>query len=56
VPLQRVIERHPLTDQPLAMLDQQPQIERRTFQLRGRQRFEPFGQRRPGHGQRVDEV
>jgi hypothetical protein len=56
VPLQRVIERDALADQPLAVIDQQPQIQFGTFQLRGRQRLQAFAQRRPGDRDGVDAV
>ena len=56
MPLQRVIQRHALADQPLAVVDQQPQIQLGTFQLRGRQRIQAFAQRRPGDRDRVDAV
>ena len=46
MPLQRVVQRDALADQPLAVVDQQPQIELRTVQLRGRQRIQAFAQRR----------
>ena len=46
MPLQRVVERDALTDQPLAVIDQQPQVELGTFQLRRRQLGEAFAQRR----------
>ena len=38
MPLQRVVERDALTDQALAVVDQQPQVELGPVQLRGRQR------------------
>ena len=56
MPLQRVIQRDALTDQALAMVDEQPQVELGTFQLRGWQRIEAFAQRRPGDRDRVDAV
>ena len=56
MPLQRVVERDALADQPLAVIDQQPQIQLGTFQLRGRQRIQAFAQRRPGDRDRVDAV
>jgi hypothetical protein len=56
VPLQRVVGRDALTDQPLAVVDQQPQVELGSFQLRGRQLVEPLAQRRPSDGDRVDAV
>ena len=56
MPLQRVVERDALADQPLAVIDEQPQIELGTVQLRGRQRIQAFAQRRPGDRERVDAV
>ena len=56
MPLQRVVQRHALADQSLAVIDQQPQIQLRAVQLRGRQRVQPFAQRRPGDRDRVDAV
>jgi hypothetical protein len=56
VPLQCVVERDALTNQPLAVIDQQPQVELGSFQLRGRQLVEPLAQRRPRHSERVDAV
>ena len=41
MPLQRVVERDALADEPLAMIDQQPQVELRALQLRRRQRSSP---------------
>jgi hypothetical protein len=54
--LQRVIQRDALADQPLAMVDEQPQIELGPFQLRRRQSIEALAQRRPGDRDRVDAV
>src|SRR3954451_24598617 len=48
VPLQRVVERHALADQAVAMIDQQPQVERGPVKLRDWQRAEAFAQRRAG--------
>jgi hypothetical protein len=56
MPLQRVVERDALADQALAVIDQQPQVELRTFQLRRRQRIQAFAQRRPRDRDRVDAV
>ena len=56
MPLQRVVERDALADQPLAVIDEQPQVELGTVQLRGRQRVQAFAQRRPGDRDRVDAV
>ena len=48
VPLQRVVEPDPLTDQALAVIDQQPQVELRAGQRRRRQRLEALGAAPPG--------
>ena len=56
MPLQRVVDRDPLSDEPLAVIGQQPQIELRPIQMRRRQRVEPFAQRRSGDRERVDAV
>ena len=56
MPLQRVVDRDALTNEPLPMIDQQPQVEFRSFELRGGQPVEPFAQRSPGDGDRVDAV
>ena len=54
VPLQRVVERAARADQPLAMVDQQPNVELRAGQLGRRQRLDALGQRGPCDGERVD--
>jgi hypothetical protein len=41
IPLQRVVEGHAGADETLAMIDQQPQIELRARQRRGRQSLDP---------------
>jgi hypothetical protein len=56
MPLQRVVERNALADQPLAMVDEQPQIEFRALQLRRRRGIQAFAQRRPRDRDRVDAV
>jgi hypothetical protein len=56
MPLQRVVERDALTDEALAMVDEQPQIEFGPVQLRGRQGVEAFAQRRTCDRDRVDAV
>jgi hypothetical protein len=56
VPLQRVVERNALADQPLAMVHEQPQIEFGALQLRRRQRIQALAQRRPRDRDRVDAV
>ena len=54
VPLQRVVERAARADKPLAMVDQQPNVELRAGQLGRRQRLDAFGQRGSCDGERVD--
>src|SRR4051794_884697 len=56
MPLQRVVDRDALTNEPLAVIDQQPQVELGPFELRRGQLVETFTQRRPGDGDRVDAV
>ena len=56
MPLQRVVERDALADQPLAVIDQQPQVELGPVQLRGRQRVQALAQRGAGDRERVDAV
>src|SRR4051812_37147981 len=56
MPLQRVVERNALTDEALAMVHEQPQIEFRALQLRGRQVVQAFAQRRSRDRNRVDAV
>jgi len=56
VPLERVVECDALSDQALAVIDQQPQIELGPVQMRRRQLVEAFAQRGPGDGDRVDAV
>ncbi len=51
-----VIEPDSLTDQPLAVIDQQPQIQLGSLQLRRRQGGQAFAHRRSGDGDRVDAV
>jgi hypothetical protein len=46
VPLQRVVEPDALSDEPLAMVDQQPNVEFRPGQLGRRQRLNALGERR----------
>ena len=45
-----------MADEAFAVIDQQPQIELEPIQVRGRQRVDPFAQRRAGDGDRVDAV
>ena len=56
MPLQRVVDRDALADQPFAVIDQQPQVELGPVQVRRRQRVQAFAQRRPGDRERVDAV
>jgi hypothetical protein len=46
VPLQRVVDPDALTDEPFAVIDQQPDVELRAGQRRRRQRLNAFSQRR----------
>jgi hypothetical protein len=41
MPLQRAVERDALTDQPFAVIDQQPQVELGPIQVRDRERLQP---------------
>jgi hypothetical protein len=56
LPLQRVVERDALADQPLTVIDEQPQIELGSVQVRRRQRVKAFAQRGPRDCDRVDAV
>ena len=56
MPLQRVVEPHPLADQVLAVIDQQPQVELGPIQPRGGQRVKALSEGRPGDRDRVDAV
>ena len=56
MPLQRVVDRDALTDQALAVIDQQPEIELGPIQMRGRQRVQALAQRSAGDCERVDAV
>ena len=56
IPLQRAVERHARANQPLAVIDQQPQIELGPGQRGGRQRLDAGGQRGPGDRDRVDAI
>jgi hypothetical protein len=42
MPSQRVVDRNALVDQPLAMVNEQPQVEFGTLQLRCRQAIQAF--------------
>ena len=56
MPLQRVVDRHALTDQALAVIDEESQVELGPIEVCGGQRVQPFTQRRPGDRERVDAV
>jgi hypothetical protein len=58
MPLQRVVEPDALTDEPLAVIDQQPQIELWPVppQVRGREGLKALLQRNPGDSERVDRI
>ena len=56
MPLQRVVQRDPLADQPLAVIDEQPQVELRALQLRGRQGIQALSERLSRDCDRVDAV
>ncbi len=56
MPLQRVVDRDPLMDQSLAVIDQQPQVELGAVQMRCGQRVQTFAQCGSGDGERVDAV
>jgi hypothetical protein len=56
MPLQRVVERNTLADQPLAMVNKQPHIELGAPKLRRRQRIQALAQRRSRDRDRVDAV
>jgi hypothetical protein len=56
MPRQRAVERNALTNQPLAVIDQQSQIELGPIQMRDRERLQAFLQRDAGDTQRVDRV
>src|SRR3954468_22205632 len=56
VPQQRAVELDAVANQPLAVIDQQPQIQLRPVQLRGRERVQAFLQRGAGDVERVDRV
>ena len=56
MPLQRAVERDALPNQPLAVIDQQPQIELRPVQMRDREGLKALPQGSAGDGKRVDGV
>ena len=56
VPLQRVIERHPHPHEPLAMVDQKPNVELRAGELGRRQRLQALRQSRARDGQSIDAI
>jgi len=56
VPLERAVERHADADEPLAVIDQQPQIQFRACERGGRQRLDAGGQGGPGDRERIDPI
>ena len=56
MPQQRAVELDAVADQPLAVIDQQPQIELGPVELRGRERVQALLQRGAGDVERVDRV
>ena len=54
MPLQRAVELDAVTDQPFAVIDQQPQIELGPVQVRGREGLQALLQRGAGDVERVD--
>ena len=56
VPQQRAVEFDSVPDQPLAVIDQQPQVELWAIEMRGREALEPFLERGAGDVERVDGV
>jgi hypothetical protein len=47
MPLQRVVERDALTDQALAVIDEQPQVKLGPVEVSDREGLQPFAQRGP---------
>ena len=56
MPLQRAVERDALTDQPFAVIDQQPQIELGPVQVRDREGLQALLQRDARDAERVDRI
>ncbi len=56
MPLQRVVEPNALTDQALAVIDEQPQVKLGPVEVRDREGVEPFAQRGARDVERVDVV
>jgi hypothetical protein len=56
VPEQVVIERGAHADEPLAVIDEQPDVEFDAGELGDGQPLDAFAQRRAGDGERVDAV
>ncbi len=54
LPAQVVDQRGALPDQPLAMIAEATDLQRRVVQIRGRERVDAFADRDPRDGQRVD--
>ena len=56
MPLQRAVERDALTDEPFAVIDEQPQIQLGPVQVRGREGVKALLQRDPSDSERVDRI
>jgi hypothetical protein len=56
MPQQRVVELDALADQPFAVIDQQPQVELRSVQVRGREGLKALLQRGARDVERVDRI
>ena len=56
MPLQRAVEPDALTNEPFAVIDQQPQIELGPIQVRGREGLQALLQRGAGDTERVDRI
>ena len=56
MPLQRAVEPDALTNEPFAVINQQPQIELAPIQVRDREGLQALAQRGAGDGQRIDRV
>jgi len=56
MPLQRAVEPDALANEPLAVIDEQPQIKLGPIQMRDRERLQAFLQSDAGDGKRVDRI
>ncbi len=56
MPLQRVVERDALTDQALAVINKQPQVQLEPIEVRHRKRAQAFAQRGARDVERVDVI